>query len=165
MVFVSDSDMKSPLVVLINDFSGPNSPFVIAEGSPKTVEVVWAATKLTCDVCATCGGNSEPDRLIVFGEQAVAFTVVHHYRVQLVNVWGRATPVVVFVIEIRFDFTECLVDDELAGVFDVIGGINNSGFRVVPLLAFFVKTIGFVTDASCFETAVLQVVATPRLDI
>ena len=45
MVFVSDSDMKSPLVVLINDFSGPNSPFVIAEGSPKTVEVVWAATK------------------------------------------------------------------------------------------------------------------------
>ena len=42
MVFVSDSDMKSPFVVLINDFSGPNSPFVIAEGTPKTVEVVWA---------------------------------------------------------------------------------------------------------------------------
>jgi len=54
---------------------------------------------------------------------------------------------------------------ELAGVFDVIGGINNSGFRVGPIPAFFVKTIDFITDTSCFETAVLQVVATPRLDI
>jgi len=91
--------------------------------------------------------------------------VVHHHRVRPVNVWVWATPPIIFVVVVGFDFTECFVDDELAGVFDVIGVVYNDWFDVVPVPLLSIKSVSFITDASGFETAVLQVVATPRVDI
>ena len=78
MVFVSDSDVKSPLVVLINDFSGPNSPFVIAEGTPKTVEVVWAATKHPFRVTVTI--QSEAGMLSVSLDHEMTVVDVHRQQ-------------------------------------------------------------------------------------
>jgi hypothetical protein len=34
VVFVGDSDVEPPLVMLVNNFSRPNSPLIIGEGSP-----------------------------------------------------------------------------------------------------------------------------------
>ena len=63
---------------------------------------------------------------------------------------------------IRFDLTECFVDDGLGGVVDVIGVVNDSRFDGIPIPSLLVEAAGFVADASGFETAGLQVVATPR---
>jgi hypothetical protein len=66
---------------------------------------------------------------------------------------------------IGFDFAECLVDDELSGIVDVIGVVNDGRFYIVPLPPSSVKSIGFVADAASLKTAHLQVVVTPRLNV
>ncbi|ELY26548.1 hypothetical protein C500_15335 [Natrialba magadii ATCC 43099] len=66
---------------------------------------------------------------------------------------------------IGFDFTECLVNDELAGVVNVIGVINDSRFNVAPIPTDSVEPIGFVADAAGLNTARLQVDPTPRMDV
>lgn len=76
-----------------------------------------------------------------------------------------APPSVVFVVVICLDFTECFVDDELARVFDVISGINNGRFDLVPIPHVCVEAVCFVPDTASFDTPVLQVVATPRVDV
>jgi hypothetical protein len=70
-----------------------------------------------------------------------------------------------FDVVVRFDFAECLVNDELTGVFDVVGIIHDGWFNSVPVVALFVESVGFVSDSSGFETACLQVVGTPRVDV
>jgi hypothetical protein len=70
-----------------------------------------------------------------------------------------------FDVVVRFDFAECLVNDELTGVFDVVGIIHDGWFNSVPVVALFVESVCFVSDASGFETACLQVVGTPRVDV
>ena len=72
----------------------------------------------------------------------MAFPMVHHHRIHLVDVQVvEATapgldpgvssrigpsPLIIFVVVIPLDFTECFVDDELAGVVDVTGVVNDS---------------------------------------
>jgi hypothetical protein len=165
MSLVRDGYVQSPLVVFVNDFSCSNSPLVIAEGSPQAVEVGGASTKFACDVGPSCRSDTESNRIRILDKETIAFSVVHHQWVRPVLVWVRTPPAIVFVIVIPFDFTEGFVNDELAGVFNVTGVINNGRFEIGPLPAFFVEAVGFVADASCFETAGLQVVATPRLNV
>jgi hypothetical protein len=66
---------------------------------------------------------------------------------------------------IGFEFTEGFVHDELRGVVDVVGVVDDSRFDVVPLPAVTVESVGFVADAAGLNTTGLQVVATPRVDI
>jgi hypothetical protein len=131
----------------------------------ESVEVTGAATEFTFDVCSVGGSDTESNRPVVFGEQAVAFLVIHHHRVRLVDVWIGPPPPVIFVAVIGFEFTECLVDDELSGVVDVVGVVNDGRFDIVPLPPSPVKSIGFVADAASLKTAHLQVVVTPRLNV
>jgi hypothetical protein len=79
--------------------------------------------------------------------------MVHHHRVHPVDVRVGSAPAVIFVVVIGFDFAECLVDDELSGVVDVIGVVNDSRFDVIPISSLSVKAVGFVADTSGFETA------------
>jgi hypothetical protein len=53
----------------------------------------------------------------------------------------------------------------LTGVLNVVGIINDGWFDIFPVVALFVESVGFVSDTSGFETAVLQVVATPRMNV
>jgi hypothetical protein len=87
--------------------------------------MVGTAAKFAFDVIVRFRADAESYRVFIFNEDAIAFAVVHHHRVQPVNVWVRAAPVVVFVIVVRFDFTESFLNDELTRVFDVIGVIND----------------------------------------
>jgi hypothetical protein len=125
MGFVRDRDVETPLVVFVDDFSGTNPPFVVGECGLESIEMVGAATKFAFHMRASCGSETEPNRPIVFREQAVTFLVVHHHRVHSVDVWVWSPPPIVFVVVVCLDFTECFVDDELARVFDVISVINN----------------------------------------
>jgi len=165
VVFVRDGDVKSPLVVFMDDFSRSNPPVFIVERGSELVEVIGTTTEFTFDVRASRGGDTELNCIVVFGEQAVSFFVVHHHRVRLVDVWVRSSPSIVFVIVVGFDFTECFVNDELSGVFNVISVIYDDGFDFFPVPASFVEAVGFVSNASGFETASLQVVATPRINV
>ncbi|MCU4716701.1 hypothetical protein [Halapricum hydrolyticum] len=65
----------------------------------------------------------------------------------------------------RFEFPESFVNDELAGVFDVVRVIHDNWFDVFPVPVVSVEAVGFVADASGFETPTLQVVATPRVNV
>jgi len=123
---VRDGDVKPPLIVLMDDFSCSNSPLIVGKRGSEAVKLVWASTKFTVDVRASRGSETESNRSVVFREQSVPFPVVHHHRVRLVNVWVWTTPPIIFVVMVRFEFTECFVNDELAGVFDV-GGVVNDG--------------------------------------
>jgi hypothetical protein len=53
----------------------------------------------------------------------------------------------------------------LTGVFDVFGVVYDGWLDSVPIFALFVESVGFVLDASGFETSLFQVVATPRVDV
>ena len=121
VTLVRDGDVESPFIVLIHDFSGANSPFLVGEGGSQSVEVVRTTAKCAFDVRASCGSDTESNRPVVLGEQPVAFLVIHHHRVRLVDVWVWPTPPIIIVVVIRFDFTECLVNEKLGGVVDVIG--------------------------------------------
>ena len=90
------------------------------------VDVVEATTEFSFEVPASRSNDTEPNRPVVFEEQVVAFAVVHYHRVRLVNVRIGPSSAVIFVVVIRFDFTECSVSDELTGVFDVIGVVNDT---------------------------------------
>jgi len=126
MSFVGDGHVQSPLVVFVNDFSCPNSPPLITEGSPQTTEVVRTAAKFAFDVRTSYSRDTEANRILILDEETIAFSVVHYQRVHPVLVWIWTTPAVIGVIEIGFDFTEGFVNDELAGVFDVISVLNNN---------------------------------------
>ncbi|AGB39336.1 hypothetical protein Natoc_3618 [Natronococcus occultus SP4] len=165
MSLVCDGDVEPPLIVFVNDFSSPNPPLLISEGSSQSVEIIWTAMKFTFDVRASCGGDAESNRPVVLGEQTVAFTVIHHYRVRLVDVWVGSPPPVIFVVVIGFDFTECLVNDKLGSIVDVIGVINDSRCNIAPIPTGSVESIGFVADAAGLNTARLQVVVTPRINV
>jgi hypothetical protein len=86
MSLVSDSHVKSPLVALVNDFGGADPSFFIVKSGSQPVEMSWTATKFAFDVGASCGSDTEPDRSIVFGKEPVAFAVVHHHWVRLIDV-------------------------------------------------------------------------------
>lgn len=66
-----------------------------------------------------------PNCPVVFGEQAVAFFVVHHHRIRSVDVWVWPPPIIGFVVVVGFEFAKCLVNDELTGVFDVVRVIHD----------------------------------------
>jgi hypothetical protein len=165
VLLVGDGNVESPLIMFVNDFRRPDAPLVFGECGSKTVELVGAAAKIAFDVIARLGTDSEANRLFVLDEQAISLSVVHHHRVQSVDVGIRSAPAIVFVVVIRSKLSESFVNDELAGVFDVVGVVYNCGFDVTPVPAFTVETIGFVADAPGFETPGLRVVATPRIDI
>jgi hypothetical protein len=126
VIFVCNRNMKSPLAVLVDDFGRSNPPLLVSERGSEAVEMVGTATKFTFDMGTSRGSDTESNRPIVFREQPVAFPVVHHHRVRPVNVWVWATPPIIFVVVVGFDFTECFVNDELAGVFDVGSVVNDS---------------------------------------
>jgi len=140
--------------VLLDGFSRSNTPFVVERGS-ESIEVIGTPTEFAFDVRASRGGDTEPNRLIVVGEQAVAFAVVHHHQVHPVDIRVRPAPVVVFMIVVAAEFAECFINDQLAGVFHMVGVVNDGWFEVGPAPALPVKTVGFIADASGFNTPVL----------
>ena len=71
MSLVGDCDGESPLVVLVDDFSGANPPLVVVEYSLESVEMVGTAAKFAFDVCASRGGDPESNRPVVFEEQTI----------------------------------------------------------------------------------------------
>jgi hypothetical protein len=129
------------------------------------VEVIRTPSKVAFDLRASRGGDTEATRPVVFEEQTVVFAVVHHHRVRCIDVWVGSSPPVIFVVVVGFEFTECLVNDELGGVVDVIGVIHDSRFDVVPIPPLAVEAVGFVADAAGLNTAGLQIVSTPRMNI
>ncbi|ELY42172.1 hypothetical protein C496_07233 [Natronorubrum tibetense GA33] len=157
--------MQSPFVMFVDDFSGSNAPVIVCEGGSHPVEMLWITTKFAFDVVAWGSTDTEPNRIIIFEEKSVPFFMVHDHRVQSVDVWVWSAPIVVFVVVVGFDFTEGFVYDELTGVFNVIRIVHDDRFEFFPVPALFIEAVGFVTDASGFETAVLQVVGTPRVNV
>ncbi|THE65428.1 hypothetical protein D8Y22_09640 [Salinadaptatus halalkaliphilus] len=165
MRLVRDGDVKPPLAVFVNDFGGSNPPLVVFESGSHPVEMIGATAKFAFDVVSWGSTDTEPNRILVFNEQSVAFPVVHHQWVQLVDVWVGSAPPVVFVVEVGFDLAKCFVNKLLAGVLDVVSVIHDDRFEIVPIPPVAVETVDFVADAAGFETSVSQVVRTPRVDV
>ncbi len=62
-------------------------------------------------------------------------------------------------------FTECIVNEKLTGVFDVVGVVHDGWLDVLPVPSLSVEAVGLVSDTAGFETPVLQFVATPLVDV
>ena len=150
--------------MLVHDFCHADSPRVRGKRVLHSFEVVRTATKLAFDVVVRLVTDSEANVPIVVHSEGVSFIVVHPHRICLVDIRERSAPVVVLVVVVRLKLFESFLDEELSRVFDVVGIVNDSIVDVVPVPAFFVETIDFVSDSSCFETAFVQVVRTTHLD-
>mgnify|MGYP006896948661 CR=1 FL=1 len=164
MGFVRDRDVESPLIVFVHEFRNTDSPRVGVQRVLHSFEVSGTTTKDAFDVVVRFVTDAEANVTRVVHSERVSFVVVHPHRIRFIDVRGWASPVVVFVVVVRLNLFECFLDEELGSVFDVVGVINYGVVDVVPVPAFTIKSVDFVTYSPGFETAVVQVVRTPRLD-